>query len=332
MQDPTGRERAASYYPGTPEPISAPAGPQPARWERWEHIPAELRERKQWLACRSDKVPHTVKPWGVVTASVTKPDDWMPFSGASLLAGRDGHIGYVLSAADPFTCIDLDVKDDTPSEQIELYNRILAGFDSYTERSMRGLGFHIWVRGKVGKGLRRDGVEVYSQERFIVCTGDALRRSPIRDRQSMLDTMTMQMRALGTPPAALVELPPIESDGDHWHRKASAINGAKFQELWFGRWEALGIGDGSQSCADLALVRMLCFNNPSNEQVRRLFRLSALGQRKKAARVDYVDGMIAEARAADAERARVHAQAAAAMAPGIEAELEAYRNRQRWSA
>ena len=174
------------------------------------------------------------------------------------------------------------------------------------------------------------GVEVYSQERFIVCTGNTWLPRSLADRQDMLDAMATQMRALGTPPVALVELPPIESDGDQWHHKASASNGAKFQELWFGRWQALGIGDGSQSCADMALVRMLCFNNPSNEQVRRLFRLSALGQRKKALRVDYVDGMIAEARAADAERAQEHAQAAAAMAPAFDAALEQYRARHHW--
>lgn len=349
MHDPTGRDGAASHHPGTPVPISAPAGPYAAAFERaahatgttvpWYNIPRELRDRPQWLLAAPDargayKVPMGCTfSSGLASGSVTNPATWLAFEWALDCAAHFGFgIGYVLSADDPFTCIDLDVKDDTTKDQFERFRRILYGFDTYTEWSQSGRGMHVWCRGKVGKGLRRDGVEVYSQERFIVCTGDVWVHRQIRDRQDMLNAMATQMRALGTAPAALVELPALESDYDHWQRKANASNGAKFKDLWFGRWEALSIGDSSQSCADLALMRMLCFNNPSNEQVRRLFRLSALGQRKKAARVDYVDGMIAEARAADAERARVHTQAAAAMAPGIEAELEAYRNRQRWSA
>lgn len=342
MHDPTGRDRAASYPNTGSGPIAAPAGPYAAAFARaahatgttvpWCNIPRELRERKQWLVAIG-KVPHT--GWarvGLTPASVTDPTSWLMFEDAVTLAGwgkLERGIGYVLSADDPCTCIDLDVKDDTTPEQLERFRRILYGFDTYSERSLSGRGVHIWCRGKVGKGLRRDGVEVYSQERFIVCTGDLVFDRPIVDRQDFLDAMTTQMRALGTPSVELVEVPPLESDYDHWQRKAGAVNGAKFLELWFGRWQALGIGDGSQSCADLALIRMLCFNNPSNEQVRRMFRLSALGQRKKAARVDYVDGMIAEARAADAERARVHAQITAAMAPSIDAELKARTERLR---
>jgi len=347
MHEPTGREDAASNYPGTPEPISAPAGPYAAPYRRaahatgvtvpWYNIPLEMRKRPQWLmaapgAQGARKVPTSVNGLGeLVLGSTTNPAMWLTFEYAVERAAWSGlGIGYVLAADDPFTCIDLDVKDHTTPEQIALYSRMLHGFNTYAERSQSGRGLHLWCRGKVGKGLKRDGIEVYSQERFIVCTGDTVLDVPIRNRQESLNNMTAQMRALGTVPAALVELPPLESDGDHWQRKANSAAGAKFQTLWFGGWQALDYP--SQSEADMALIRMLCFNNPSNEQVRRMFRLSALGQRKKAARVDYVDGMIAQARAADAERERVHAQVGAAMAPGIDAELEAYRNRHRWSA
>jgi primase-polymerase (primpol)-like protein len=323
----TGGERARCH-PGTGNPEkAAPAGNAPARWGC---IPKELRERRQWLIAVG-KVPHSPFSGVLAPVNVKAMPAWLTFDEAASLAAQLGHgIGYALDELDPFTCIDLDVKDDIPPERIDLFSRVLYGFDSYAERSQSGRGLHIWCRGMVGKGLRREGVELYSQERFIVCTGDTVLDRPIGHRQDLLDGMASQMRALGTTPVALVELPPLEPDQDHWQRKANAQNGWKLRELWEGRWQALAIGDGSQSASDMALVRMLCFNNPSNEQVRRMFRASALGQRKKAQRVDYVDGMIATARAADAQRERVHAEASAAMAPGIDVEIAAYRAK--WGA
>ncbi len=52
-------------------------------------------------------------------------------------------------------------------DQYELYQRIILNFASFTEYSRSGKGFHIWVKGNIGKGRRREGVELYSQERFI---------------------------------------------------------------------------------------------------------------------------------------------------------------------
>ncbi|MDE2317292.1 MAG: hypothetical protein KGK06_12870, partial [Xanthomonadaceae bacterium] len=68
--------------------------------------------------------------------------------------------------------MDLDVKDETPPEVLARFQKIIETFDSYTERSTSGRGYHIWLKGDIGAGRRRDGVEVYSQERFIVCTGN----------------------------------------------------------------------------------------------------------------------------------------------------------------
>ncbi|MFX8539116.1 hypothetical protein ABTL98_18685, partial [Acinetobacter baumannii] len=85
----------------------------------------------------------------------------------------------MLSAEDPFTCIDLDIKADTPQEQCDRASSIIKTLNSYTEYSQSGKGFHIWVYGNIGKGLRRDNVEIYSQERFIICTGNTLKSEPI---------------------------------------------------------------------------------------------------------------------------------------------------------
>lgn len=334
----TGPDPAGSGGSSGGPPIAAPAAAQPPRWY---HIPKELRDRPQWLLAVRDKrgackVPATVNAYGeVCPGSSTGRGTWMPFDRAASWAWYLGtQIGYVLAFDDPYTCVDLDVKNvhnypDKPGEwttqpKVDMFSRMLVGFDTYAERSLSRQGLHLWARGKIGQGCKRDGVEVYSQERFIVCTGDVVLDRPIRERQGLLDMMVSQMQPSRRAAPEWVEHPPLESDDDHFIRKARAQNGAKFQELWFGRWQALGIGDRTQSCADMALVRMLCFNNPSNEQVRRMFLASALGKREKALRGDYVDGMIAVARAADAERERVGAQVSAAMAPYIDEAIAAY--------
>src|SRR5690606_35909672 len=111
--------------------------------------------------------------------------------------------------------------------------------------------------------------------------------------------------------------PSNEKDEDLVARMASAQNGAKFSALVGGNvWLANGKdGDGhlnplpdalryeSQSEADLALIEMLCFFTPDDEQVARVFLASALGQREKARRRDYVPRSVRSARAMIASNA-----------------------------
>lgn len=249
----------------------------------FDNFPQGPRDLPQWCLAGADKRPLAVDGRA---ASVTDPRTWSSFDAVAHVAAEKGlHVGYVLTANDPYTCIDLDVKDDTTQEQLERFQRIVGAFDSYTERSRSGRGLHIWVEGKVGKGRRRDGVEVYSQERFIICTGDAYIAKPIANRQEILDDMVSRMtEEQGTATVQLIEVSETETDEAIWQRGADASNGDKFRQLWAGDWK--GLGYPSQSEADLSLLSMLAFYSKSNEQVRRLFRMSELGKREKATRND----------------------------------------------
>ena len=104
----------------------------------WNQIPNELRERPQWALAGASKAPMAVGPQcGLRLVSVTEPSTWMTFEQACSIAWdnretvtthvtSDGvtvrqvglDIGYILNAADPFTCVDLDVKDaeTTPND------------------------------------------------------------------------------------------------------------------------------------------------------------------------------------------------------------------------
>lgn len=267
----------------------------------WAHIPVELTTRAQWCIAGPDKAPHAVGPNGLYRASVTDPRTWMTFNAAATYAHAQGlHIGYVISDNDPYACIDLDVCDAdsqarkgqpidqtkwTTAQEFDRYWSIVQHFDSYTERSTYGKGLHIWVTANIGHGCKRDGVEVYSQERFIICTGDRISpRVALEDRQLMLDNMVSQMRGIRHQETTLVELEEEDSDDEIYERASTAGNADKFNELCAGRWQKLGFP--SQSEADLALMSMFTFYSASNEQCRRLFRCTALGKRDKAVRDD----------------------------------------------
>lgn len=246
-------------------------------------------------------------------ADVTNPNTWMSFETAATHAwsrsgvttyhvdkyGReitqDGFdIGLVLHEGAGFACVDMDVKDAenapgdekawTTREQFERYYIIMQTLGTYAEVSHSGKGLHVWVRGSIGKGVRRDGVEVYSQERYIICTGRVAQTASIEYKQEILDSMTSQMRAAAQTEVTLDEVEPEEDDWYVLGVAAEAGNQDKFLALWGGKWQALGFP--SQSEADLALMSMFAFYSKSNAQCRRLFRDSELGKREKAQKND----------------------------------------------
>lgn len=295
---------------------------------QWMRLPSEMRQRQQWLLAAPDakgalKVPMSVNATGeLIAGSSTARNTWLTFDHAAAIAAERGFgLGYVLAFDDPFTCIDLDVKNatnypDDPDkwstpDQISLYARMAHGFDCYTERSISGQGLHIWCQGKIGAGLKRDGVELYSQERFIACTGDVYLDRPIRDRQEFLTQMASQMRAQSQARSTeLVERDATESDMEVYERAANAANADKFLALCQGRWEEMGEYP-SQSEADLALMSMFTFYSQSNEQCRRLFRMTALGKRAKATKDDrYLNFTLSLIRTRQANEQRVMEQIA----------------------
>lgn len=290
--------------------------------QAWLRLPLELRERPQWLLAGPNelgqlKVPLTVDAHGNVHAgSSTDHTKWLPFDLAVANAATRGlGIGYVLSEHDPYCCVDLDVKDAethpdepdlwTTAEQFERYRSIVAALESYTERSRSGKGMHVWCRANIGRGAKRDGVEVYSQERFIVCTGDVWVDLPIADRQALVTNAVSQMRRANDSAAefALVEVEEEDDDATVWVRASTAENKDKFKTLCEGDWASLGYP--SQSEADLSLMSMFTFYSPSNEQCRRLFRETQLGKRTKAVKNNrYLDYTLRVCRRRQAREAR----------------------------
>lgn len=242
------------------------------------NIPIELRALPQWVCAGADKVP--LSPRTGQAASVTDPATWGTYEEA-IRAGYK-HVGFVLASWDPYCIIDLDNKPEKPltEEQWNRHQKILTAFDSYTERSASGRGYHIIVKGKLLSGVHRDNVEVYSSGRYMICTGDVVRNTPITEYQQLLDILYGEMK----PPevAELTDRDSILDDREVVEMAMRAANAEKFNILCTGDMT----GYPSQSEADFALLSIIAYYTPDNEQVRRIFRMSALGKREKAIRND----------------------------------------------
>lgn len=278
-----------------------------------ENIPEELRALRQWVCAHANKIP--LNPADQTAASIHDPSTWGTFEDACE-AGTP-HIGFVLTEGDPYCIIDLD----QPRNEVdgERHTKILAAFDSYTERSQSGNGWHIICRGSVPEGARRDKVEVYSAARYMICTGDVTRNSPIQDCQDLLSILYSEIKVTsrsGQP----IDGEETVSDADLVAMAMRASNADKFNLLCQGEWS----GYPSQSEADLALLSILAFYTRSNEQVKRLFRMSALGKRDKAQKNDtYLNYAIKRIRAnepqfIDMGTVRAQAEAVLTAIPGRE--------------
>lgn len=153
------------------------------------NIPAELRERRQWVTWALETVPGRDKPTKIPygkdghakttdgkglpgSASAT----WMPFSDAVAVCAQKKYagIGFVFTAGDPYVGIDLDhVIDDAGIVSPDAVEIIRMFPGAYCELSQSGRGVHIIVKGALPPGGRRKGfVEVYAEGRYFALTGD----------------------------------------------------------------------------------------------------------------------------------------------------------------
>lgn len=258
-------------------------------------IPAELKFYKQWVNWKYEQVEVDKKPTKVpyspktkMRVSVMNPSGWGMIDEALANLGEFDGIGFVLTADDPYCIIDLDQAQN--AEEYQLVNDTFQSLRSYTELSPSGTGLHVVCKAEVGRGRKRHPVEVYDRARFITFTGNVHWDLPIDYRQLEVENILANMPKDTEMYSAHTGLAaPSGSDADVWARAAAARNGQKFQDLWNGQYQ---LHYSSQSEADFALVDILAFYTQNAEQIARMFRTSALGQRDKAKRADYMDRMI----------------------------------------
>jgi hypothetical protein len=317
MSQSTSKARArqsASTPAGQVRPPSAHVDDQAAA-----RIPPELKRLKQWVAWRwepDDKGkwkkppihPRTGKPTGATDESA-----WLSLAEAREAChrlGGDG-IGFALGpkgsndyvGADLDHCIDAGGNIDPGAmRRVEL-------LDSYTERTPSGTGLHVLLRGtKPGDKCKnaRLGIELYEADRYFTVTGRHLDGTPttIERRQQALESLYREAWPDAGQNGKADGHSPAGSAGSLTHDDEEVLGVAMksdgFPALWGGEWQG---AFPSQNEADLSLASRLAFycGPGQQEQVKRLFLRSGLGQRKKAGRPDYLDRTVDRA-----YRGRVH--------------------------
>lgn len=237
-----------------------------------QNIPEELQSYPQWVCHDAAKRP--INPHTGQLADVSDASTWATFDQARAAAevGQAVGIGFVFTAGDPFVGIDLDVPEGgNPSEGQQ---RIYDAFNTYAEQSPSGRGLHIIAKGRVSEGGVRNsalGVEVYSSGRFFTFTGNALRKQPIADCQTFVDTLCAQIapkRDTGT--GAIADPCPAPQISDEALRER--VFGSEANRKYYQ-------GDVSDwSNAYFALICAVCLFSSDEAQVRRVVMASPLVQ------------------------------------------------------
>lgn len=140
---------------------------------RRRSLPRELTSRPRWVRHDARKRPVDAHTGRLV--DVTDPGAWVPYRVAKD-STRGVGLGFVLSPEDDICCIDVGgaLSDGLITPRVR--GLVAATPDVFmVERSVSGVGIHIWHRGPSGPGTNRveDGIRVerYSQGRYIAVTG-----------------------------------------------------------------------------------------------------------------------------------------------------------------
>ncbi len=259
------------------------------------NIPAELRARKQWVVATGNPGPDgkpckiPLDPRTGQRADVTDPETWGTWEDAEASPHR--FKGYVLSADDPYVIIDLDATDDAgiQARHAEIYE----AFQTYAELSQSGGGAHIVCEGAILRNIKSASrkIEVYSKDRYMIFTGDALKTMPIVNCQPMLDKLVRTLDACSVrAESELVQVDSNVPDDEIIRMAKHASNRENFCRVY----EAadLDLPEADDSGDDFALMDMLHFYTQDYEQCRRLFMASGRGKRAKGRNQKYLDRML----------------------------------------
>ena len=144
-------------------------------------------------------------------AKPTDPDDWSDFETAVKADRANGYdgVGFVFTEDDPYVGIDVDhlyppADEPCTQESAEVFKKLwpwLRRFKTYAEFSQSGEGLHFICKAKLPRGAKNRydlgqgiGVEIYTNRRYFVMTGDRLRRYPsersVNEQQKNVDRPT----------------------------------------------------------------------------------------------------------------------------------------------
>lgn len=278
-------------------------------------VPAELKSRRQWviwlyhLKAEDDKPSKMLYKTNGWAASTSNPKTWTTYSLA--LACYQKHsagglfeyryrydrktpyqhfkcelagIGYVFTAEDKYTGIDLD--NCIVDGKVQPWAQdIIAKFQgkAYIEFSPSGNGIKIWTRAKLPVDAKHkvyineatgEAIESYDSLRYFTVTGKG--KYSIGDGQDAVDWLFEKYLKKETPAPAPTTPPATQTESRTEAEIIRLIENsrqrAKFEALMAGDFQ----GHGSHSEADLALIGVMTFWTRDALILDSIFRKSAL--------------------------------------------------------
>ncbi len=248
------------------------------------------------------------------------PAIWLSWAEAAEHAkrlGEAGTVGFVLTAADPFWCLDIDGAYDIHTGQWSTLSRQLVAAlpGAAVEVSQSGRGLHLWGQGAVPEHSKKNvalHIELYTERRFIAlgrwweATGDMSQPCP----------GIANVAAAYFPARATAGEVPDDGPSPDWRgptddeellrramqsRSTASVFGdakATFADLWLADDDVLAKAyppDSNssepydRSSADAALAQHLAFwTGRDVARMERLMRRSALTRTKWDERDDYL--------------------------------------------
>lgn len=242
------------------------------------NLPEEIRLLPQWVCWCGDKVPKNPRTGG--NAQSNNADSWASFEDAIKaceIFGFDG-VGFMFRKGGGYFGVDLDHCQENKA----FCDEFVDGLQSYNEYSRSGTGLHIICKGVLPEGSRRKGgVEMYSEGRYFICTGNIYNPnySKIADCTESIKPLHQKYLPPEVKKNQCSRVSDISmNDAELIEQAKASKNGVLFDMLYGGFWEGVY---SSQSEADLALCNMLAFWAGCNGGVMdRIFRASGLMRSK----------------------------------------------------
>lgn len=280
---------------------------------------APIQALNQWLVVLLAPKPNGRTEKYPLNSATGQPHDahdpaiWLTHAQATATAtawGSQFTVGFVLTAADPFWCLDIDAALQPDGTWSALSIDLCAALpNTCVEVSQSGRGLHIWGQGPVPPHSKKNvplHIELYTERRFIAIGTDA-----IGDMTRPCPSIVAVAAAYFPPRAGAVDAPESGPRAD-WNgplddeellrralqsRSAAGAFGGKatFADLWTADAAALARAFPSdtdaydRSSADAALAQHLAFwTGCDSARIERLMRESALVRDKWDDREDYL--------------------------------------------
>ncbi len=236
----------------------------------FQNIPSELKQLKQWVCWRGDKIPKN--PYTGGNAQCDNPETWSDFETAVNACKRFNFDGVGFEFANGYFGVDLDHCTDN----MGFVDEFVETLQSYTEFSRSGNGIHIICKGTLPDGGRRKGnVEMYCTGRYFIMTGNVYKYNKIKECSESIKPLHSKYLKTETPKTTPRTFQTVDlSDQEIIERARNSKTGGVFQLLQGGQWQGLY---SSQSEADLAFCNRLAFwCQKDAAQMDRIFRASGL--------------------------------------------------------